>query len=250
MDDYARLARPYGTWVFKSHRRIHRAMRLLPRLESDLATTVEEMSRGAFELPDTRLEKEILLANIALIRAEIRTAFRSLSDLRLGIERSGISDRDFEERLTRIYGIRPGGDAVLNQIRAVGGMRAFLKRLSLFLLKRYEGYTECLKQVKDYDSRSSHRLTALANELWTCLPGGPGTPDVQYKFLCLGGPLAWAVTAALIGAVLVLDDDQADDDDPPDDDGDDEGEDPDGGICYPEGGLDVDAGVCTPSSPA
>jgi hypothetical protein len=142
----------------------------------------------------------------------------------------------------------PHGEDWVNRLENIGGLRVVLRRLSLELVRRYEAYSKSLRLVYQSDPEDLRTFRKLAMELHGCFPTRPpGPPEVQYNFLCAGGPLARVVTAVIVVGVLILVENEVnDDEDPPpgDDDGEPEGSDPDAGIC--EGELEPDAGVCTP----
>lgn len=243
---YQNSPRPFGDWVYGRYRKVHVAMRILPRLESDFASLIEKISLAESDGMNATLEYHYMVQSIAAIRSQIRLAFKGLSDIRNGIERSGISDEEFEKGVHKFYFGHPEGKQLTAKLQNTGGLRAFLKKISLFLLDRHNSYSKCLKLVKEFDYRKRDKLGELAIAVWDEIPGSPGNPDVVYSFLCAGGPLAWAVTAGLIAAVIFMDDDSGrDDDDPPEEEPDDVDDDPDGGVCYPSPGIDVIGGTCT-----
>jgi len=241
--------KPFGDWVYGRYRKVHVAMRILPRLESDFAVLIQKMSCAENSGKNATLEYHYMVQSLAAIRSQIRSAFKALSDIRKGIERSGISDQEFEKGIRQLHNGHPEGNQLLAKLQNTGGLRASLKKISLSLLDRHESYSRCLRLAKEFDHKKRDKLGEVAIAIWDEIPGSPGTPDVVYTFLCAAGPWGWAVTAYLVAAVILMDDDSGrDDDDPPDEDEepDDVDDDPDGGVCYPEPGIDPIEGTCTP----
>ena len=107
--------------------------------------------------------------------------------------------------------------------------------MSETLLKQHSQYGKCITKIKETEQAENFSMSDLAIDLFDLAPSNVGDPKSTYFIICLGGPLAWAISAGLVVIVIVAKDDSGRDD-PPDPDPD--PEDDDGGICVPGDGLD------------
>jgi hypothetical protein len=223
---------------------VHRSVTALPHLEIEFVGMLDVLAGSRLDEHSAAVWQRALIEAIAGIRSELGRGFRALSDVRRGLDRRGLSDEETERRLSEgLHGLA-GSEEFAVRLRSAGGHRRALQRLSLDLLGRYEAYGDCLRLIQRADPQDPQGFGRLAGDVFDRLPPSrPGEPDTQYGFICLAGLVGLALTAAVVVATLVLLEDEIDDD-PPDDEGEPDGGDPDDGIC--EGGLEPDAGVCTP----
>jgi hypothetical protein len=241
-----KTARPFREWIPHRTRRLHRSVTVLPHLEAEFFGMLELLSRSRLDEHSARVWQLSLVEAVAGIRSELGRGFRALSEVRRGLDRSGLSDDEIGRRLGQRLDRLPGTEDLVNQLRNAGGHSLTLRRLSLELLRRYEAYTECLRLLRRADPNDPSAFGRLPGDIIDHLPPSrPGTPDTQYSFICAAGLIGLLVTGAIVVAVIVAVEDEIDEDPPQDDDeGEPDGGDPDAGIC--EGELEPDAGICTP----
>jgi hypothetical protein len=180
--------------------------------------------------------------SIISIRSELARATRHLSDIRKDIESS---TKDYGQIHREIGDILSGleeRDRLLSEIESAGGVHEALKRLSRFLIERHGKYSECLRII-DAAEENQDSLLQVVKGINETRPEDDAQPDEVYAVVCLAGLVGLFISAAVVVTVLVVATDTLDDGTLPDkeDVGD---EDPGGGICYPEDGLDVVEGVC------
>ncbi len=215
-------------------RKVHSAFRVLPLLEKDFANCLLELSKSEIPSGSEVLAHTMLLEHVAMLRMELSTAFRALSDIRKWMEHAKVTDSSFEDSVQACYKGYPELDSVITSIRNNGGAGKYFKKMSEAMLSRHEAYGKCITRIKDADPNDASALGKLAIELFDMAPGSIGEPENQYFIICLGGPLAWAISASLVVIVIVAKDDGGRDEPPTDPDPEDE----EGGICVPGDGLD------------
>lgn len=230
----------FRQWIYQEYRTVRQVMITLPVQESNLVGELEQFSQIHLPLSQCQMELRYLLNSLQSIRAEIRKVYKSLSSLRRGIDRSSLSDQDFERKLEQLLKDSPYRERILKHIEHSGGVRAYLKRTSLYFRPRFDSYTKCISIVKQAMASTDNRdpLGKLVISVAECLPETPGEPDVQYFLGCLIKPL---ICVVVIVVLVVLEDEI----DPDPDDSEEDPEDNGGGICEPQS-EDIDAGICVP----
>lgn len=214
-----------GVSIRKRAREIHIAFKALPEMEHDFASSLIEISNTSFQERGEVLALRIMLEHIAMIRMELSRAFRGVSGIQRWLENSEMTDLDFEKEIQQHYGDFPRADAILASVKNRGGVRQYFESMSKILLERHTEYGQCMRRIKDFKQDEDASVSELAIDLFDVAPGSTGTPGSTYFFLCAGGPLAWAVTAAVVVIVIVAKDDSGRED-PPEPDP----EDPDAGV--------------------
>ncbi len=215
-------------------RKAHIAFKVLPQLEKDFANCLFELSTGTIPKGTEILVHTMLREHVSMLRMELSTAFRALSDIRKWMESAKITDSDYENYVQTYYRGYPELENINAALRNCGGASNYFKRMSKTLLSKHDSYGKCIARINETDPKDPIALGKLAVELFDIAPGSLGVPDTQYSIICLGGPLAWAISAGLVVIIIVAKDDSGRDEPPTEPDP----EDDDGGICVPGDGLD------------
>ena len=202
----------FGSWVYRPYRRYRKGLLTIPGLERNMTLELVGLFQMTTTLGECKVEYRYLRNSLETIRKEIQKTAEGLVKLIKAVERSGISDDKYEQRIGKCLSNSPNKEAIIRSIQYRGGVRSFLKHPFAFLRTQHNRYSDCIKLVDSYASKPETSIAKIAIGVADCITPKPEEPDVQHFVLCLLRPL---ICVTVVVVLIVLED--TIDPDPPED---------------------------------